>query len=89
MLTMQCTCGFTELGDETLHDHLQRVFEPADRRGNDGQVHEEGTRLACLCGFAAVTGDRLDQHFLSVCTPAGAIGRDGRKHEPAGTRDEG
>jgi serine/threonine-protein kinase RsbW len=89
MMTTQCACGFTELDDETLSDHLQRVFEPADRRGNDGRVHEEGTRLACVCGFAAVTGDRLDQHFLAAFTPPGGIGRDGRKHAPAGGRDDG
>jgi hypothetical protein len=79
----QCACGFTELDDETLVDHLQLAFEPADRTGSDGSAHEELDRLSCLCGFAGITGDDLDQHFLSVFAPADAMGRDGRKHEPA------
>jgi len=88
MITMQCTCGFTELDDETLIDHLQLAFEPADHTGSDGLAHEEAARLSCLCGFTAIASDDLDQHFLAVFVPADAIGRDGRKHEPAkDTRD--
>jgi hypothetical protein len=65
-----------------LWDLLQLAFEPADRTGNDGSVHEELDQLSCLCGFATITGDDLDQHFLSVFAPADATGRDGRRHEP-------
>jgi hypothetical protein len=89
MIAVKCACGFAELEDETLGDHLQRVFESPDGVGSDGLVHAEGTPLACLCGFAAVTGDRLDQHFLEAFRPDDGIGPDGRKHEPAGARDEG
>ncbi len=35
MTPARCSCGFTELADETIADHLQQVFEPADRSGND------------------------------------------------------
>jgi hypothetical protein len=83
MTAVQCACGFTELDDETLVDHLQLAFEPADRTGHDGSAHEELDRLSCLCGFAAITGDDLDQHFLSVFVPADATGRDGRRHQLA------
>jgi hypothetical protein len=86
MADNQCRCGFSELADETLTDHLLRVFTPDDMRGNDGQVHEEGAALACLCGFAASTADELDEHFGIVFTPDDAIGSDGRKHGPAGSR---
>ena len=81
MTTARCTCGFTELADETVTDHLLLAFEPADRTGTDGLVHEEGEPLACACGFAASTPDDLDEHFLKSFTPAGAIGRDGHRHE--------
>jgi hypothetical protein len=84
MIALQCTCGFTELDDEELTDHLHRVFEPADLVGNDGQVHEEGTSLMCACGLAAITAEELDDHFLKVFMPDDAIGRDGRKHEAIG-----
>jgi hypothetical protein len=83
MIAVQCACGFTELDDETLIDHLQLAFEPPDHTGNDGLVHEEAGRLSCACGFAAITGDDLDQHLLAIFTPADAIGHDGSKHEPA------
>jgi hypothetical protein len=86
MTANQCLCGFTELADETLADHLLRVFTPDDMRGNDGQVHQEGTALACFCGFVANTTGELDQHFSTVFTPDNAIGNDGQKHGPAGTR---
>jgi len=80
----QCACGFTELGDETLADHLHVVFTPDDMRGKDGLVHEERKRLACSCGLAARTPDELDGHFRDVFTPDDGVGRDGRKHAPAG-----
>jgi hypothetical protein len=79
---MRCTCGFTELGDEEITDHLHLVFEPDDRRGNDGLVHEEGDSLTCLCGFGAISPDDLDAHFLKAFTPDDSVGRDGRRHEP-------
>jgi hypothetical protein len=81
MTAAYCSCGFTELADETISDHLQQVFEPADRRGKDGQVHEERATLTCSCGLAAVAVEELDFHFLKVFAPDDAIGRDGRKHE--------
>ncbi|HTU71896.1 MAG TPA: hypothetical protein VMG38_00105 [Trebonia sp.] len=40
MIAAHCACGFTELDDETLIDHLQLAFEPADRTGSDGHRHE-------------------------------------------------
>jgi hypothetical protein len=82
MTGTQCSCGFTELTDETLTDHFQQVFEPDDRRGADGREHVETNPLTCACGFAAVTSAALDGHFLKVFAPPGAIGRDGKRHEP-------
>src|SRR6185437_2741028 len=67
MTAQRCTCGFTEANadDETIVDHLLRVFTPDDDKGADGQVHLEGNReLACLCGFRAGTTGELDSHFL-------------------------
>jgi hypothetical protein len=81
MTAAQCTCGFTELDDEQITDHLLLVFEPDDHRGSDGLVHEEGGSLTCLCGFAAVTAEELDLHFSKAFTPNDAIGRDGKRHE--------
>jgi hypothetical protein len=89
MIAVQCACGFTELDDETLIDHLHLAFEPADHTGSDGLVHEEAGRLSCTCGFAAITGDAFDRHLLAAFTPADAIGQDGNKHEPARERSEG
>ncbi|HTU72934.1 MAG TPA: hypothetical protein VMG38_05390 [Trebonia sp.] len=83
MIAAQCGCGFTELADEEIIDHLNLVFEPDDLTGNDGQAHEERNRLTCACGFGAITSEDLDSHFLKVFTPGDAIGRDGRKHQPA------
>jgi hypothetical protein len=80
MIAAGCSCGFTELADEELTDHLQQAFEPDDHRGNDGLVHEEGAPLTCLCGLSAITPEELDTHFLKVFTPDDAIGRDGHKH---------
>jgi len=82
LLAVGCSCGFTELADEELTDHLEQVFEPNDRRGNDGLVHEEGIPLTCLCGLWVIMPEELDVHFLKVFTPADAIGRDGHKHSP-------
>jgi hypothetical protein len=84
MTAASCSCGFTELDDETMTDHLHSVFEPDDRKGTDGQLHEEGEHLACWCGFAAATPEDLDDHFLAVFTPGDGIGRDGKKHEVTG-----
>jgi hypothetical protein len=81
MTTAQCSCGFRELGDEEIIDHLLLVFEPEDHRGNDGLVHEERDRLTCACGFVAITAEELDSHFMKAFTPDDAIGRDGKKHE--------
>ncbi len=84
MIPAQCACGFTELDDETLADHLQLVFTPDDMRGEDGRIHQEGARLACFCGFTARAPEELDGHFREVFTPDDAVGRDGRKHGRAG-----
>ena len=81
MTTARCSCGFTELADETVTDHLLLAFEPGDRAGADGLVHEEGEPLGCVCGFAASTPDDLDEHFLKAFIPDDAIGRDGTRHE--------
>jgi hypothetical protein len=74
-------CGFTELADEEITDHLELVFEPDDPTGNDGRVHEETSNLTCSCGLAAITTDEFDTHFLAVFTPADGLGRDGMRHE--------
>jgi hypothetical protein len=77
-----CSCGFTELADESMTDHLLQVFTPDDAIGRDGQRHEEGESLACFCGFTAATTEELDDHFLAAFTPADAIARDGKQHKP-------
>ena len=81
MIAVQCSCGFIELSDEEILDHLHRVFESDDRKGNDGRVHEEGDRLTCACGLAAITAEELDAHLLTVFTPDDAMGRDGKRHQ--------
>jgi hypothetical protein len=86
MLAVQCSCGFTELADEEIIDHLQEVFEPADSRGTDGLLHEEGDRLSCSCGLIAITSEELDGHFLKVFTTDDAIGHDSKRHEAAPRR---
>jgi hypothetical protein len=78
MTTVQCACGFRELADEMVLDHLHRVFEAGDGKGNDGLVYEEGDRQACLCGYAADTTDDLDQHLLKSFAPRDGLGRDGQ-----------
>ena len=80
----RCTCGFTELADENLTDHLLHVFTPEDSRGDGGLVHDEAATLACRCGYAARTATDLDGHFLEAFTPADGIGRDGQNHEAIG-----
>jgi hypothetical protein len=87
MVAARCSCGFAELADEEMTDHLLSVFEPDDLKGNDGQVHEERGCLACACGLSAITTEELDAHFLKTFIPADVIGRDGQRHEPVGTRD--
>jgi hypothetical protein len=84
MTHANCSCGFTELADERLIDHLLHMFIPDDGQGNDGVIHEEGALLACRCGLAMETADDLDDHFLEVFTPADGIGRDGKIHEVTG-----
>jgi hypothetical protein len=87
LIADRCSCGFMELADEEIIDHLELVFEPDDQAGNDGQVHEERGPLTCACGLAAITAEELDEHFLKVFTPCDAVGRDGRKHEQPGASD--
>jgi hypothetical protein len=82
MIAARCSCGFAELADEEMIDHLLRVFESDDPRGNDGQVHEERERLGCACGLSAITAEELDAHFMAAFAPGDAIGRDGQRHEP-------
>jgi hypothetical protein len=82
MLATRCACGFRELRDEQVIDHLLAVFESADAIGADGKNHEEMASLACSCGFPAVSGEEMDRHFLAVFAPSGRLGRDGRRHEP-------
>ena len=81
MISARCTCGFTELADEEMSDHLLLVFEPDDHIGNDGVAHEERGHLTCACGFTAITSEEFDTHILKAFTPGDAIGNDGRKHE--------
>jgi hypothetical protein len=83
MPAAHCACGFTELADEQLTDHLLHIFEPEDRVGNDGLAHEERERLTCACGLTAVTPQELDAHFIKVFAPDDAIGSDGRLHKLA------
>ena len=85
MIATHCICGFAELDDETVADHLHQVFTPDDMRGKDGRVHEEGMSLACSCGFMAITAEELDDHFIEAFRPEDGIGRDGRKHGRAET----
>jgi hypothetical protein len=81
MITARCACGFTELADEEIGDHLLLVFEPEDHVGSDGLPHEERDHLTCACGFSAITSEEFDRHILKVFAPDDAIGTDGRRHE--------
>ena len=83
MTPARCSCGFTELPDESITDHLLRLFTPEDNRGNDGFLHEESRNLACACGLTTAASGALDEHFLEVFRPADRIGRDGDAHEAA------
>jgi hypothetical protein len=87
MSAARCICGFTELADEELIDHLLLVFERDDRVGNDGLVHEERELRTCACGLAAITSEEFDAHLLKVFTPDDAIGNDGQWHEQVGGGD--
>jgi hypothetical protein len=82
MTATGCSCGFTDLADESLTDHLERVFTPEDAIGQDGRVHEEGDNLTCSCGAATATSAQMDQHFLAAFTPSSRTGSDGQRHEP-------
>jgi anti-sigma regulatory factor (Ser/Thr protein kinase) len=84
VIAARCSCGFMELADEEIIDHLELVFAPDDLVGNDGQAHEEHGRLTCACGLSAITSEELDEHCWKVFTPYEAIGRDGRRHEQPG-----
>jgi hypothetical protein len=83
MLATRCPCGFEELADEQLIDHLLVMFEPADAIGTDGKAHEEMATRACSCGFSAISAQEMDKHFLVAFTPAGSVGSDGRTHQPS------
>jgi hypothetical protein len=82
----QCFCGFTELDDETLPDHLAVAFAPDDCVGNDGNVHDELSGHACACGFSGSSAGDLEGHLMALFTPGDGIGLDGRRHE---ARDAG
>jgi hypothetical protein len=79
-----CSCGFTELADESITDHLQYTFELDDNRGIDGLIHAETSEFTCSCGLTAAVAAAVDEHFLAVCTPPDRIGRDGKEHESSG-----
>ncbi len=81
MLARRCACGFEELKDEQVIDHLLAVFEPPDSTGADGLVHLEMALKACSCGLSFTSGGEMDRHFLAVFTPADSAGSDGRQHE--------
>jgi hypothetical protein len=81
MISACCTCGFTELADEEMTDHLLLVFEPQDHIGNDGLAHEECEHLTCACCYTAITSEKFDTHMLKVFRPDDAIGSDGQRHE--------
>ena len=81
----RCLCGFAELDDETIADHLSVVFTPDDSVGNDGKVHDELSGHACACGFSGSSADALEGHLMAAFTPGDGIGLDGRKH---GVRDD-
>ena len=85
-MATSCVCGFAELADESLLDHLALVFTPDDQIGNDGVEHEELFTHACTCGYSSEGLTAMDEHLLSVFTPADGIGSDGKKH---GVRDAG
>ena len=84
MTAQRCTCGFTEANedDETMEDHLLRMFTPEDDKGADGQVHMEGEPgLTCLCGFRGCTARELDSHVLEMFAPASRVDSAGVEHK--------
>ena len=81
MLATRCACGFKELEDEQVIDHLLVAFEPPDSIGADGEVHLEMAMLACSCGLSFTSPEEIGAHFLAVFTPGDFLGRDGAKHE--------
>jgi len=86
MAGARCTCGFTEANgdDETIGDHLLRMFTPDDDKGADGRAHLEGDPgLTCLCGFIASTTGELDSHFLGAFVPADGVDGGGVEHKVA------
>jgi len=83
-LATQCACGFEQLADEQLIDHMLAAFESPGAVGADGKIHDELAGQACSCGFLALSGDEMESHFLAIFTPVGSVGRDGRVHEPLG-----
>ncbi len=76
----RCLCGFAELDDETIADHLAAVFMPDDCVGNDGKVHDELSGRACACGFFGSSASELEGHLAAAFTPGDGIGLDGREH---------
>ncbi|HTU75508.1 MAG TPA: hypothetical protein VMG38_18500 [Trebonia sp.] len=80
MPAARCPCGFTELSDETIADHLAVVFTPDGSVGIDGKPHEELSGHACACGFSASSAEALEGHLMAAFTPGDGIGLDGRKH---------
>jgi hypothetical protein len=85
MLPARCACGFTELDDEQVADHLALVFVPDDSIGKDGMTHEELLSLACSCGYAGTTPEEVEGHLMAAFTPADRIGLDGKRHEARAT----
>jgi len=77
----QCLCGFKELRDETLADHLAVVFTADDSVGIDGKLHEELSGRACACGFSGSSAEALEGHLMAAFTPGDGIGLDGKRHE--------
>jgi hypothetical protein len=82
VLATRCACGFEELADEQLIDHLLSVFEPEGAIGTDGDINLELTSLACSCGLSFPSVEQFDAHFLARFTPASSVGRDGQRHQP-------
>jgi hypothetical protein len=76
----RCLCGFAELADETMADHLAVAFTPDDCVGIDGQVHEELPGCACACGFPGGSAGEIEGHLMAAFTPGDGIGLDGRRH---------
>jgi hypothetical protein len=80
MTTTQCACGFTELADEQISDHLALVFTPDDLIGIDGREHEELPGLACACGYVTGIPGELEGHLVQAFAPVNGIGLDGKRH---------